>query len=96
MSQPARHESNSALPEIERIAARVLSRIGSDLLELGAGFGVDGDLFAAGLDSMGIMQVIIIVEEEFGAKFPDSAIKRQTFTTARRIAETIVTQNQTP
>ncbi|MGH8520072.1 MAG: phosphopantetheine-binding protein [Gammaproteobacteria bacterium] len=77
------------MDETTRIATRLLGRIRGDLLETGESFGLDSDLFAAGLDSMSIMQIILFIEEEFAVKLPDGAVTRATFSTARRIAEAI-------
>lgn len=97
MSQSAtRLEVTTSSPKVTRVAEQLLGRIRSELLELDADFGVDSDLFHAGLDSMAIMQVILILEEEFGAKLPDSSIKRETFATARRIAEEAIERRTVP
>ena len=74
---------------ISPIAERLLTRIRTDLIETGADFGIDSDLFAAGLDSMSIMQLTLLIEEEFGAHLPDRLITRATFSTARKIAAAI-------
>jgi acyl carrier protein len=87
--RPACSEVSATSPQVTETAQRLLTRIRAELLELDADFGLDSDLFNAGLDSMAIMQVILIVEEEFGATLPDCSIKRETFSTARRIAEAI-------
>ena len=71
-------------------AENLLRRIRNELLELDASFDVDSDLFDAGLDSMAIMQVLLIVEEEFGVQLPDRLVKRETFATARRIAAVVL------
>lgn len=71
------------------LAERLLARIRADLLETGTDFGIDSDLFAAGLDSMSIMQLSLIIEEEFGTQMPDRLITRETFSTARQIAAAI-------
>jgi acyl carrier protein len=77
------------MEETTRIATRLLDHIRSDLLETDESFGVDSDLFAAGLDSMSIMQIILFIEEEFAVKLPDFAITRAAFGTARHLAEII-------
>lgn len=38
-------------------------------------FGDDGDLLEAGLDSMGIMRLIMFAEKEFGVILPDTEIE---------------------
>src|SRR5688572_12072701 len=37
------------------------------LVDLAADFPANGDLFAAGMDSMAVMQLIVVAEERFGA-----------------------------
>ncbi len=71
------------------IAERLLTRIRTELIETGADFGIDSDLFAAGLDSMSIMQLTLLIEEEFSAHLPDRLITRGTFSTTRQIAAAI-------
>lgn len=44
-------------------------------LEDPASFGDDDDLLAAGLDSMGIMRLILFAEKEFGVVLPDTEIE---------------------
>ncbi|MGH8537593.1 MAG: phosphopantetheine-binding protein [Gammaproteobacteria bacterium] len=81
------------MDETTQIATRLLGHIRSDLLETDESFDLDSDLFAAGLDSMSIMQIILFIEEEFAVKLPDGAVTRATFSTARHLAEAI-RQNQ--
>lgn len=38
-------------------------------------FGDDDDLLAAGLDSMGLMRLIMFIEKEFGVTLPDTEIE---------------------
>lgn len=40
-----------------------------------ASFGDDDDLLAAGLDSMGIMRLIMFAEKEFDVTLPDTQIE---------------------
>ncbi len=77
------------MDETTQIATRLLDHIRSDLLETDASFDLDSDLFAAGLDSMSIMQIILFIEEEFSVKLADGMITRATFCSARHLAEAI-------
>lgn len=43
--------------------------------EAPATFGDDDDLLEAGLDSMGIMRLIMFAEREFGVTLPDTEIE---------------------
>lgn len=53
------------------------------------------DLFAAGLDSMGIMQLMILVEERFGVRIPEAAVTRENFATVASLA-TMVRRSSAP
>ncbi len=87
--RPTDTDALSCDPETTRIATQLLARIRAELIELDESFGVDSDLFSAGLDSMAIMQTILIIEDQFAVKLPDCSITRATFSTARHIAEAV-------
>ena len=59
------------------------------LLETVAPLGVTTDLYSLGLDSMAIMQLLILVEEEYGVSLPEGALTRENFSTARQLARLI-------
>lgn len=82
--------------EVTPLAERLLARIRTDLLETGPDFGIDSDLFDAGLDSMSIMQLMLLIEQEFGVQLPDRLVTRTTFATARQIAEAIIAERRAP
>lgn len=44
------------------------------------------DLFAAGLDSMGIMQLLLAIEDRFGVAIDPADLSRENFSTAGKIA----------
>ncbi|TLD69079.1 hypothetical protein FEM03_19625 [Phragmitibacter flavus] len=71
------------------VEAKLLQMIGSDLLQTSAGFGRDTDLFQVGLDSMAIMQLLLLVEEEFGVVIPVESVSRENFKTTRAVAALI-------
>ncbi len=72
--------------DTQQIANRLLERIQSDLIEPEGELTSGSDLFASGLDSMAIMQLTLIVEEEFGVRLPEALISRNTFETALKLA----------
>ena len=47
------------------------------------------DLFAAGLDSMGIMQLLLAIEDRFGVAIDPSDLSRDNFSSAEKIAALI-------
>jgi len=59
------------------------------LADLPAEFSEEGDLFAAGMDSMGVMQLIVIVEERFGAVIRPEDAGRENLGTAVALAALI-------
>jgi acyl carrier protein len=64
----------------------LLGLVREKLFDGGAPLTVETDLFAAGLDSMGIMQLMISIEERFGVRVPGSAVTRDNFSTASSLA----------
>ena len=49
----------------------------------------DADLFAVGLDSQAVVNVMLAIEERFDFEFPEDRLNRDTFTTIRTIASVI-------
>lgn len=68
---------------------RLLELISGSLLATGPDFHANSDLFALGLDSMAIMQLLLLVEEEFGAAIPAESVSREHFSTVRSLARLI-------
>ncbi len=62
------------------------------LLEVDEDFNDDADLFEAGLDSMAIMQLLLLLEERFGVAIPHGAVTRENFRTIRTVAELVAEQ----
>jgi acyl carrier protein len=51
------------------------------------------DLFAAGLDSMGIMQLLLAIEDRFGVAIDPADLSRENFSTVEKIAA-LITEKQ--
>ena len=51
-----------------------------------ASFSDDDDLLEAGLDSMGIMRLVLFIEEKFGVTLPDEEIEPDNIQTVKRIS----------
>ncbi len=60
-----------------------------ELADLPADFPADGDLFAMGLDSMAVMQMIVVIEERFGARLGPQDVGREQLGTPASLAATI-------
>ena len=41
--------------------------------------GDEGDLFAAGMDSLAVVDIMMAIEEQFGIEIPDALLNRRTF-----------------
>ena len=48
-------------------------------------FGEDDDLLDAGLDSMGIMRLVLFVEEKLGVTLPDDELEPENLRTLSRL-----------
>jgi acyl carrier protein len=59
------------------------------LMELDWDFPEDGDLIAAGLDSMAVMQLVVAVEDEFGVELTPDDLTRKNLATPTTLAALI-------
>jgi len=66
---------------------RLSTLIGERILDPGAGFAPESNLYDAGLDSLAIMQLLLVLEEEFHVTIPVESVSRANFSTIRAIAE---------
>ena len=80
------------LPSPETLESELIVLLRERVLETTAPLEADTDLYALGMDSMAIMQLLILVEEEYGVSLPESSLTRDNFTTARQLAHLIRAQ----
>ena len=59
------------------------------VLELDWDFPVDGDLFAAGLDSMAVMQLVVAVADRFGIELAPEDLTKASLATPTTLAALI-------
>ena len=59
------------------------------VLELAEDFGIEADLFEAGLDSMAVMQLIVVIEERYGVALGVADASREALGTPASLAATI-------
>lgn len=62
------------------------------LVELDWDFSEDGDLLAAGLDSMAVMQLVVAVEDFFGVELAPEDLTRENLETPRKLAALITSK----
>lgn len=81
-----------ATETLSQLEIRVLDLVRNEVLQTPPGFTVESDLFEAGLDSMAIMQLLLLLEEHFGVAIPVGSVSRANFKNARAIGALLVTQ----
>ncbi|MCX6855486.1 MAG: phosphopantetheine-binding protein [Verrucomicrobia bacterium] len=77
---------------LSQLETRVLSLVRDEVLQTPPGFTVTSDLFDAGLDSMAIMQLLLLLEEHYGVAIPVGSVSRANFKTAQAIGALLVAQ----
>jgi acyl carrier protein len=58
--------------------------IATEILDTDQALTPQSDLFAAGLDSMGIMQLLLAIEDRFGVAIDPADLSRDNFSTAEK------------
>ncbi len=74
------------IPARDTLEQQLITLIAERLLETQVGFGPESDLYQHGLDSMAIMQLLVLLEEEYGVSIPESALTRKNFASVRQLA----------
>ena len=78
--------ASQPVSSLDPLEQQLVTLISERLLETQPGFDADSNLYEAGLDSMALMQLLIIVEEEYGVSIPESALTKQNFSNIRHLA----------
>ena len=81
------------IPPLDTLEKQVVVLLRERLLETATDFEPDTDLYALGMDSMAIMQLLILIEEEYGVSLPECSLTRQNFSTAAQLARLIRAQS---
>ncbi|MEO8353578.1 MAG: phosphopantetheine-binding protein [Chthoniobacteraceae bacterium] len=68
---------------------QLLTLVSERLIDARSGFDLDSNLYEAGLDSMAIMRLLVLVEEEFGVFIPESELTRENFSSVRHLVHLI-------
>lgn len=71
------------------LEAQLLALIKEKLLETGTEMTPHSDLFAVGLDSMGIMQLMISAEERYGVRIPEAEVTKKNFASVSNLSALI-------
>ncbi len=84
------------LPPTEVLEQQLVVLLRDRLLETSAPIDPATDLYNVGMDSMAIMQLLILIEEEYGVALPECALTRQNFSTVKQLAHLIRAQQGKP
>ncbi len=86
------HDATSPPKNLED---QLLALVSERLIEARPGFDLDSNLYEAGLDSMAIMRLLVLVEEEFGVFIPESELTRDNFSSVRHLVHLITERKKT-
>ena len=86
----------TSLPPTEILEQQLVILLRDRLLETSAPVDAGTDLYNVGMDSMAIMQLLILIEEDYGVSLPECALTRQNFSTVRQLAHLIRAQQGKP
>ena len=78
--------------DIAEMEHGLIELIAQNLLETGPSFNADSNLYEAGLDSMAIMQLLLLMEQKFGIMLPESDLSRENFNDIRSLARLLQTR----
>lgn len=71
---------------LETLETELATLLRERLLDLPEGFTPETNLYEAGLDSMGIMQLLLAIEDRFGILLPEADVSRKNFCTVANLA----------
>ena len=86
----------TTLPPTEVLEQQLVVLLRDRLLETTTPVDPGTDLYDVGMDSMAIMQLLILIEEEYGVALPECALTRQNFSTVKQLAHLIRAQQGKP
>lgn len=81
--------ASQPISAVDPLDQQLVTMISERLLETRPGFDADSNLYEAGLDSMALMQLLILVEEDYGVSIPERYLTKQNFSTTRHLAQLI-------
>lgn len=75
-----------AIPTRLPLETELADLIATRLLELPEGFTPGTNLYEAGLDSMGIMHLLLAIEDRYGILIPEADVSQKNFCTVTNLA----------
>lgn len=74
------------IPDLQTLEAELSALLRERLPGLPAPFAPAANLYDAGLDSMGIMQLLLAIEDRFGILLPEADVSRKNFCTVANLS----------
>ena len=74
------------MPNLRTLEEELVLLIRERLLETTPDFSETSNLFDAGLDSMAIMQLLLLIEEKYGIMLSDADLSTDNFKSAQQLA----------
>jgi D-alanine--poly(phosphoribitol) ligase subunit 2 len=75
--------------EVDDIAAELTAFVNATIMARGRPITADDDFEAAGVDSMGLLKVLLFIETEYGFWMPDDDLVEDNVASARALARYI-------
>lgn len=79
-------------PDSETKQTILLEILSKEILESVQGLDASTDLFEAGMDSLGTMQLLVRIEQRFGVQLPASGLTRENSSTVAALVRLIESQ----
>lgn len=80
---------NDSFTSVDDLEKKLVKLIAENVLELPTGFDRESDLAKAGLDSMALMQLLILIENHFDLILVESDVSHQNFLNIRTLSSLI-------
>ena len=76
----------SVQPDLESLRLFLIEILSSEILETPPGFDEHSNLFDAGLDSLGTMQLLVRIEQRFGIQIPAGKLTKENSSTIQQLS----------
>ena len=83
-------------PDIEDVATALTAFVNANIMARGRPIRADDEFESAGVDSMGLLKVLLFIESEFGFWMPDDDLVEENVVSPRALARYICGQRGRP
>ena len=87
---PAQPRAPGAPGDADAVALRLAAFVNTHVMARGRPIRPDEELEAAGVDSMGLLKILLFVESEFGFWMPDADLRAENVASLKGLAEYVV------